>query len=89
MNHQELLNYVKEYLKLDQDIEDNSVLSSIILSQQEYLKNAGVKENLESDLYKLALCMLVSQRYEDRLGKIRGNNTFFINSLIIQLKNSQ
>ncbi|HJF34495.1 MAG TPA: head-tail connector protein [Clostridium perfringens] len=80
----ELLEYVKNYSKLEDD-EDIDLLSSFILASKEYLENAGVKFDESKELHKQALAMLTSQRYDDRLGTIKGNNTFIINSLIAQI----
>lgn len=80
----ELLEYVKNYSKLEDD-EDIDLLSSFILASKEYLTNAGVDIDEENELHKLAIAMLTSQRYEDRLGKSTINNNFIINSLIAQI----
>lgn len=78
-----LLSYVKEYMKIDD--EEDILISSLILASKEYLINAGVDVDEEKELHKLAIAMLTSQRYEDRLGKSTINNTFITNSLIAQI----
>lgn len=78
-----LLSYVKEYMKVDD--EEDILISSLILASKEYLINAGVDVDEEKELHKLAIAMLTSQRYEDRLGKSTINNNFIINSLIAQI----
>lgn len=78
-----LLSYVKEYMKIDD--EEDILISSLALASKEYLTNAGVDIDEENELHKLAIAMLTSQRYEDRLGKSTINNNFIINSLIAQI----
>ncbi|MGL5712578.1 MAG: head-tail connector protein [Paraclostridium sp.] len=88
MDEKEFLNEVKLNLKLDGDEED-AIVSSLILAGKEYLKNAGIKENMESALYKLAIKTFVAQKFESRLDDIQSKNTsniFSMNSIIIQLK---
>jgi uncharacterized phage protein (predicted DNA packaging) len=82
---EKLLSYVKSYMKLDDEDEEDTLVSSLILSSKIYLSNAGVKVDENNELHKLAIAMLTSQRYEDRLGKLTSNNNFIINSLITQI----
>lgn len=84
-----MLAEVKEYLNIDKDnLEEDNLLSSLILASKEYLKNAGVKVGEENELYKLVLKMVVAQTYESR---VDGNNDksksfcLSLNSLITQL----
>lgn len=63
-----MLEHVKEYLRIDGDY-DNKLLGLLIDSAKEYLKNAGVQEQNDdksSNLYKLAITMLVTHWYENR-----------------------
>lgn len=84
-----MLNEAKEYLNIDIDNkEEDSLLSSLILSAKEYLKNAGVKVGEENELYKLVLKMVVSQLYESRIDGNNDKNPSFclsLQSLITQL----
>lgn len=80
----ELFEYIKKYLKLEDDEEDD-LLSSFILASKEYLENAGVKFDETKDLHKITLAMITSQRYEDRLGTSKANNSFVITNLISQI----
>ena len=84
----ELLEHVKEYLRIDGD-QDNTMLGLLIDSAKEYLSNAGVKEN-KSDLYKLAVTMLVTQWYENRNQEIDSRNKkvleLGLQTIILQLK---
>lgn len=59
-----MLEHVKEYLRITGDFDDNLV-SLLINSAKDYLKNAGVEEQ-DTDLYKLAITMLVTHWYENR-----------------------
>lgn len=88
MNDGEFLNEVKLNLKIDGDEED-SLLFSLILASKEYLDNAGVKENMESALYKLAVSTFVAQKFENRSEESSNKNTsnvFSMNSIVTQLK---
>lgn len=82
MVNKDLLAYVKDYMKVD---EEDTLVSSFILVAKTYLTNAGVTIDEENELHKLAIAMIASQRYEDRLGRSTSNNTFIINSLITQI----
>lgn len=83
MISEELIEYVKNYMKIDEEGEE--LLPSFILASKESLEISGVKFDEENELHRLTLAMLTSQRYEDRLGNTKGNNAFILNSLIIQI----
>ena len=83
----ELLKMSKEYLRIDGSHDDN-LLKSLILSAKEYMSNAGVKES-ESELYQLAIMMLVTHWYETReqvTGSVPHAITMGLQSIILQLK---
>lgn len=60
----DLLEKSKEYLRVTGG-HDDSTIGLLVNSAKQYLKNAGVKEQ-ESDLYTLAVLMLVTHWYENR-----------------------
>lgn len=65
MNNYCLLDKVKVYLRLDFDDEDDFI-ADLILGAKEYLKNAGIKSNENSNLYELCIKMIVSHWFENR-----------------------
>ena len=82
-----MLQEVKEYLKIDNNEEDN-LINTLISATEEYLKKSGVNQpEGESPLYKLAVKMLVAARYEKRNIFSNSQNTFdtLAQSIIIQL----
>lgn len=89
-----MLEKIKEYLRIEHNEED-MLISSLISSGKEYLKNAGIKEenNLESELYFLAIALYVSNFYENRTLETNGVNlkkiSFSLDSIILQLQLSQ
>lgn len=84
----ELTEHVKQYLRIDGD-HDNDMLGLLISSAKEYLDNAGVEQQ-ESELYKLAITMLVTHWYEERQQTIDGRTSQVIDlglqTVILQLK---
>ncbi len=56
---------IKVFLRIDHDEEDE-LIQSLIKSGEEYLENAGCKTNYDSELYNLAVKMLISHWYENR-----------------------
>lgn len=62
-----MLEEVKDYLRIDHDEEDLQILSLISASEC-YLSNSGVKKDYENELYVLAVKLITSQMYENRLG---------------------
>lgn len=85
-----LLEHVKEYLRIDGE-QDDSMLVLLLSSAKEYLSNAGVNEQ-QSDLYKLAITMLVTQWYEERKQNVDGRSSkvmeMGLQTIILQLKAS-
>ncbi len=91
MENVERLEELKVFLRIDGNEEDN-ILSSFLTSAKQYLLNAGVKEDEENSLYRLAINMLVCGWYENRNPTDPGaNNTqaFSLKSIVTQLKCSQ
>lgn len=83
-----LLGHVKEYLRIDGEQDDN-MLVLLLDSSKEYLTNAGVSEQ-QSDLYKLAITMLVTHWYENRLHeadtRTKKTISLGLQTIILQLK---
>lgn len=84
----DLLNHVKEYLRIDGD-HDDEIVGLLINSSKEYMKNAGVVEQ-DNALYKLAITMLVTHWYENRLQVTDGRTSdvlkMGLQTIILQLK---
>lgn len=81
-----MLEKIKEYLKIDSNDEDVTV-QALITSAELYLKNAGVLEDYQNELYDLAIKMLVLHWYENR--EIVGNAkkmAFSLDNIITQLQ---
>ena len=80
-----MLEEIKNYMRIDEDYEDN-LINSLIEAANLYMLNAGVK-NTENDLYKLAIKMLVLHWYENRevIGEAR-KLSFSLDNIITQLK---
>ena len=81
-----MLEKIKEYLKIDSNDEDTTV-QTLITSAELYLKNAGVLEDYQNELYGLAIKMLVLHWYEKR--EIIGNAqkmAFSLDNIITQLQ---
>lgn len=83
----ELLDEVKQYLKID-DTEDD--IESYISAAECYLTNAGVAKNEDNKLYCLAVKMLVTHWYDNRgvvvVGSISKSLEYSLRSIINQLK---
>lgn len=88
INDVDLLEHVKEYLRIDGD-HDDDIVGLLIDSAKEYMKNAGVEEQV-NPLYKLAITMLVTHWYENRLQTPEGRTSdvlkLGLQSIILQLK---
>jgi uncharacterized phage protein (predicted DNA packaging) len=81
------LDEIKVYLRIDGSEEDN-FLTSLISAANIYLKNAtGYDVDETNDLHKLAVSLLVSHSYENRLPIGSGNNlSFSLESIIMQMR---
>lgn len=86
------LEELKEYLRID-DNEQDALLEGIVQAAETYLVNAGIKVNYSSDLYKLAVMLLVSHWYENRIIEHSGRYTSKVNfgfeTIITQLRYCQ
>lgn len=95
-----LLDELKEYLRIDGDDEDRSLLS-FVSAAQIFLENAGVKQpsdyylNIdEKDVFaqhRLAIMILATHYYENRIAYSSGNKysnslPYGLESMILQLK---
>lgn len=91
------LKEVKEYARIDID-EDDPLLETMIVSAEEYLRNATGKEYPETDknggkinyaLEKIYLQLLIAYWYEKRTpaGGVGGDFSFMTKSLMLQLQN--
>jgi uncharacterized phage protein (predicted DNA packaging) len=81
-----MLQEVKEYLRVDGDVEDR-LIESLIIAGHAFIKNATTPDiDTESELYKTALKILVTHWYENRepTGKA-GNIPFSLTDILIQL----
>lgn len=59
------LEEIKSYLKVDFEDDDKLILD-LKEAAVEYLKNSGIEENYGSNLYKLALRILINHWYTNR-----------------------
>ncbi|WP_432408554.1 head-tail connector protein [Wukongibacter sp. M2B1] len=90
------LNEAKLYLRLEEDyLEEDDLLSALIVFSEEYIKNATGKTSeffSENELYKLAQKMIISHIYDNRLPVVVGSITkkleFSLRSILIQLQYS-
>lgn len=91
------LKEVKEYARIDID-EDDSLLETLIVAAEEYLKNATGKEYPETnedgnknnyELEKIYLQLLIAYWYEKRTpaGGVGEDFSFMTKSLLLQLQN--
>lgn len=82
------LDEIKNYLRIDGEDEDESLLA-LQKAAEEYLNNAGVTVNYEKELYKIAVKLLLSHWYENRMiynEKSVHLLPFSLSTIIIQLK---
>lgn len=83
---------VAKYLRAEEILEDEeekAFLSSLILVAKEDLADSGVK-NTETERYGMAIKLMVSNLYEERLPQIIGRQVsktqFSLERIILQLK---
>lgn len=78
---------IKKYLRIDYDGEDEE-LQAFANAAEEYLKNAGIKADYTSELYKLAVKLLVSNWYSNRIpiGTVTQAMEYSLRRIIIQLQ---
>ena len=63
------LEELKQYLRIDSDEEDFTLLM-LQLEAEEYLLGAGISKDYTKNRYKLAVMLLVSDGYENRQVRI-------------------
>lgn len=80
-----MLEEVKEYLRVT---EDDEQIKGLIVAAQAYLKNAGATEDNDNALYVLAVKILVTHWYENRLpvGKVTEEIAYSLRHILTQLK---
>jgi uncharacterized phage protein (predicted DNA packaging) len=79
---------LKKYLRVTTDDEDE-IVEGLQLAAEEYLTNAGIKKDYEKKLYKLAVKLLVSHWYENRMiqsEKTQTKLSFSLEAIIMQLQ---
>ena len=81
-----MLEKVKEYLRSSGA--DDGEIEDLIEAADIYLVNAGAKKNYDNQLYVLAVKILVTQWYENRLpvGEVTQEMAFSLRHILIQLK---
>ncbi|MFS8540648.1 MAG: head-tail connector protein [Tissierellales bacterium] len=85
MNLEEL----KNWLRID-DVIDEDLIVGLHIAAEQYLRNAGVLVDYNSELYKLAIKLLVTHWYENREPTGKADKLeFSLNSIITQLKYCQ
>lgn len=82
------LSMIKQYLKVDFDDDDELILS-MQKAAESYVKNAGVTCSYESDLYQLAILLLVTNWYENRnavlVGTVSNKLEYSLKHILAQL----
>jgi uncharacterized phage protein (predicted DNA packaging) len=82
----DLRNEVKHFLRVDFD-EDDTVIDTLIIAAESYLKNAGCLVDYTNNLFFLAMKMLVGHWYENR--EVVGTDekmAYSLNAIIVQLQ---
>lgn len=82
-----MLEDIKLYLRIDGDEED-SLISSLIMAAKIFIQNAtGVKVDEKNDLHTLAVKLMVSHSYENRLPIGEGEKlAFSLDSILLQMR---
>ncbi|MCY8085119.1 head-tail connector protein [Bacillus inaquosorum] len=82
-----MLSFVKDYLNIEQDWgEDDTLLLSFISAAQSHILNVtGVTVDENNDLHKLAVCMLVSDYYENRFATGGTKISYMAESILTQI----
>lgn len=60
---EKILDEIKLYARIDEDYNE---IPTFISAAEEYLNNAGITKNYNSDLYNLCIKMLVKHWYDNR-----------------------
>ena len=86
------LEELKLFLRIDGEEED-SLIEGLKSGAEEYLTNAGINKDYSKDLYKLAIKILISHWYENRVVETVGKNvskiSLGLDTIILQLKYNQ
>ncbi len=82
---------IKLYLRIDGP-EDDSLITALQMSAEEYLLNEGISKDYTKELYKLAIKLLVAHWYEYRAVVLISDNCmhklpYSLDEIITQLKN--
>lgn len=84
------LENLKKYPRIDEDDDsDNETIKDLQKAAEEYLTNAGVKIDYEKQLYCLAVKLLVTHWYDNRIittDKNQSKLPFSLDAIIMQLK---
>lgn len=77
---------MKTYLRIDYDGEDAEI-QEFMSAAEEYLLNAGVKKKEDSSLYNLAVKLLVSNWYSNRIpvGTVTQPMEYSLSRILLQL----
>lgn len=79
---------LRMYLRVD-GTEDDTTIGTLQKAAEEYLTNAGVPIDYTKELYALAIKLLVSHWYDNRMiqsDKTANKLPFSLDAIIIQLK---
>ncbi len=81
------LEELKKYLKIEND-EDDTLIETLQVAGEEYLANAGIKKSYSKKLYTLAVKLLVTHWYQNRMiqgDKSTSKLSFSLDAIIMQL----
>ena len=84
------LDELKSFLRVTEN-DDDVFIESLQVTAEEYLTNAGIKKNYDKELYALAIKLLVSHWFENRMiqsDKSQNKLSFSLDAIIMQLKYS-
>jgi uncharacterized phage protein (predicted DNA packaging) len=81
------LKELKGYLVIDYDDDDEMLGNLLIPAGETYLKNAGITQDYENALYRLALILQVGINYEHRNAAMKMDYSTMFRSTLAQLKN--
>lgn len=86
---QQFLCEMKDFLRVDLEDDDNEIMG-LIIAAEVYLKNAGCIVDYNNFLFVLAIKLLVSHWYENRMivssVGVKSNLSYSLESIITQLK---
>lgn len=86
------LQELKMYLRIDGNDED-ALIQSLQVAAETSLENSGVRKDYANELYKLAVRLMVSEWYENRIVNAVGSHSaklqFSLDTIIMQIKYNQ